>query len=210
LAGISNKIIIKSPCSYKRLEDEVSSFFSLTSSYLTTNPSLNSKSIQSIELPRDNIDIYEKEEFTKKHVFENNIEKQKESSTNNLINKNVLIVDDDIKNIFVLSAALQEKGMNTLHAKNGKEAIKILKDNNTIDIVLMDVMMPIMDGYEAMHIIRNDKSLKHLPIIAVTAKAMPQDKIDAINSGADDYLVKPIDINSLYSMTSMWLNKKIC
>ena len=163
-----------------------------------------------MEFPINKIEINEKEELINIHILENKIGKPKESSTNNLINKNVLIVDDDIKNIFVLSAALQERGMNTLHAKNGAEAIDILKKNNTIDIVLMDIMMPIMNGYEAMEIIRKDKSIKHLPIIAVTAKAMPQDKIDAITSGADDYLVKPIDINNLYSMTSMWLNKKIC
>ncbi|MCJ8326548.1 MAG: response regulator [Campylobacterales bacterium] len=210
LSGISNKIIVKSPSSYKRLEDEVNSFFSLTSSFLSLNPNSNIESIKTLEFPINKIEINEKEELINIHILENKIGKPKESSTNNLINKNVLIVDDDIKNIFVLSAALQEKGMNTLHAKNGAEAIDILKKNNTIDIVLMDIMMPIMNGYEAMEIIRKDKSIKHLPIIAVTAKAMPQDKIDAITSGADDYLVKPIDINNLYSMTSMWLNKKIC
>lgn len=129
------------------------------------------------------------------------------SSYSNLRNKKVLIVDDDIKNIFVLSAALQEVEMQTVHAKNGKDALEILNSSNDIDIVLMDIMMPIMNGYEAIEQIRKNKKLEKLPVIAVTAKAMQEDKQKAINCGADDYLTKPIDLDKLISMVSMWLNK---
>jgi len=125
----------------------------------------------------------------------------------NLLGKKVLIVDDDIKNIFVLSSALQEYGMDTEHAKNGKEAIDFLKGNHDIDIVLMDIMMPVMDGYECIKLIRLDNTLKHLPIIAVTAKAMDKDKEKALESGADDYLTKPIDLDKLRDIILMWLNK---
>jgi len=126
---------------------------------------------------------------------------------NNLKDKKVLIVDDDIKNIFVLSSALQEHDMYISHAKNGQEALDFLKENNDINIVLMDIMMPVMDGYEAMKRIRKDETLKHIPIIAVTAKAMQKDIQDAFDSGANDYLTKPIDLEKLGSMMAMWINK---
>ncbi len=143
-----------------------------------------------------------------KNDYIENIEKtQPLTSHSNMINKKVLIVDDDIKNIFVLSAALQEVEMQTVHAKNGKDALEILNNSNDIDIVLMDIMMPIMNGYEAIEQIRKNKKLEKLPVIAVTAKAMQEDKQKAINCGADDYLTKPIDLDKLISMVSMWLNK---
>lgn len=130
-----------------------------------------------------------------------------EFSSQNLKNKKVLIVDDDIKNIFVLSTTLQEQGMQSIHAKNGKEALNVLDKTDDIDIVLMDIMMPIMNGYEAIKEIRKSPINSKLPIIAVTAKAMQEDKDKAIASGADDYLTKPIDLDRLISMVSMWLNK---
>ncbi|MDC0932455.1 response regulator [Arcobacteraceae bacterium] len=125
----------------------------------------------------------------------------------NLKNKRVLIVDDDMKNIFVLSSALQEYDMEISHAKNGKDALTFLSNNKNIDIILMDIMMPIMDGYECMKEIRLDTTIKHLPIIAVTAKAMPKDKQKALECGADDYLTKPIDLEKLQAMMLMWINK---
>ena len=126
----------------------------------------------------------------------------------NLEGKNILIVDDDIKNIFVLDSALKEFNANTLTAFNGQEAIDILKTTNThIDLILMDIMMPIMNGYEAMEIIRSDYKLKSIPIIAVTAKAMKEDREKCIKLGADDYLSKPININILANLIKLWSNK---
>jgi len=107
----------------------------------------------------------------------------------------------------VLSSALQEHDMRISHAKNGKEALEYLRENPDIDIILMDIMMPVMNGYEAMKAIRADEKLKHLPIIAVTAKAMKKDKQEALKSGADDYLTKPINLENLSSMMAMWINK---
>ncbi len=121
---------------------------------------------------------------------------------------NILIVDDDIKNIFVLDAALKEFNANTFTAFNGQEALNFLEDNSDIDLVLMDIMMPIMNGYEAIEKIRENEKLKHIPVITVTAKAMKEDREKCIRIGADDYLSKPIDINILGNLIKQWSGKK--
>lgn len=121
---------------------------------------------------------------------------------------NILIVDDDIKNIFVLDAALKEFNANTHTAFNGKEALEFLEKNPNVDLVLMDIMMPIMNGYEAIEKIREDERIKHIPIITVTAKAMKEDREKCISIGADDYLSKPIDINILANLIKLWSRKK--
>jgi Signal transduction histidine kinase len=119
--------------------------------------------------------------------------------------KKVLVVDDEIRNIFALGKILEEKEMDVLEAENGKIAVDVLKENNNIDLVLMDIMMPEMDGYEAMNIIRKTPEIKDIPIICLTAKAMKEDYQKAISSGANDYLSKPIDENKLFSMLKIWL-----
>ncbi|PXX99145.1 histidine kinase [Marinifilum breve] len=119
--------------------------------------------------------------------------------------KKVLVVDDEIRNIFALGKILEEKEMDVLEAENGKIAIDVLKENNNIDLVLMDIMMPEMDGYEAMSVIRKTPEIKDIPIICLTAKAMKDDYQKAITSGANDYLSKPIDENKLFSMLKIWL-----
>ncbi|WP_171594676.1 GAF domain-containing hybrid sensor histidine kinase/response regulator [Marinifilum caeruleilacunae] len=119
--------------------------------------------------------------------------------------KKVLVVDDEIRNIFALGKILEEKEMEVLEAENGKIAIDVLKENNNIDLVLMDIMMPEMDGYEAMNIIRKTPEIQDVPIICLTAKAMKDDYQKAITSGANDYLSKPIDENKLFSMLKIWL-----
>lgn len=124
---------------------------------------------------------------------------------NPLNSKTVLIVDDDMRNIFALTTALEIQGMNVLFAENGQEATDLLKDENEIDVVLMDIMMPVMDGYEAIKQIRQNKKLKDLPIIALTAKAMKQDKDKCIQAGASDYLSKPVDIKRLISVLKVWV-----
>ena len=143
------------------------------------------------------------------HREEENEEKKEIFKDVDLSKKNILIVDDDIKNIFVLDAALKEFNANTFTAFNGQEALDFLKDEkNKIDLILMDIMMPIMNGYEAMEKIRKDEKIKHIPIIAVTAKAMKDDREKCISLGADDYLSKPIEINVLASLIEIWSNKK--
>ncbi|MCW3115291.1 MAG: sensor histidine kinase [Segetibacter sp.] len=122
-----------------------------------------------------------------------------------LQNKKVLLVDDDMRNIFALSAALENQQMQVVTAHDGKEAIDVLKRNKAIDIVLMDVMMPEMDGYEAIHIIRNDLNLTRLPVIALTAKAMAGDREKCLAAGASDYISKPVDVHKLASLMRVWL-----
>ncbi|PHO13115.1 diguanylate cyclase [Malaciobacter marinus] len=143
------------------------------------------------------------------HREEEKEEKKEIFKDVDLSQKNILIVDDDIKNIFVLDAALKEFNANTFTAFNGQEALDFLKDEkNKIDLILMDIMMPVMNGYEAMEKIREDKKIKHIPIIAVTAKAMKDDREKCISLGADDYLSKPIEINVLASLIESWSTKK--
>ncbi|HWZ21065.1 MAG TPA: response regulator, partial [Cytophagaceae bacterium] len=122
-----------------------------------------------------------------------------------LRNKKVLIVDDDIRNIYSLTNVLEEEGMNCLTAENGVVAIKILKENPSIEIVLMDIMMPVMDGYEATKEIRNINNFKKLPIIALTAKAMKGDREKCLDVGMSDYVSKPINIEQLLSLMRVWL-----
>lgn len=120
--------------------------------------------------------------------------------------KKILLVDDDMRNVFALSAVLEANQMQVAIASDGKESLEQLKMHNDIDLVLMDIMMPEMDGYEAMKRIRNDMKLS-LPIIAVTAKAMVGDREKCIAAGASDYITKPLDMNKLLSLMRVWLTK---
>ena len=122
-----------------------------------------------------------------------------------LQNKKVLVVDDDIRNVYSLTNALEEEGMKSIIAENGKAAIKALKENPSIDIVLMDIMMPEMDGYDATKEIRSIKKFEKLPIIALTAKAMKGDREKCLNVGMSDYVSKPVNIEQLVSLMRVWL-----
>lgn len=122
-----------------------------------------------------------------------------------LKNKTVLIADDDMRNIFSLTKALENYKMNVVTAVDGKDALKQLRENSAVDIVLMDMMMPEMDGYESTREIRKDKKLRNIPVIAVTAKAMMGDRAKCINAGASDYITKPVDIDQLLSLLRVWL-----
>ncbi|TDQ09624.1 response regulator [Pedobacter metabolipauper] len=123
--------------------------------------------------------------------------------------KTVLIADDDVRNIFSLTKALEQHKMKVLAATDGKEALQILKENPLIDIVLMDMMMPEMDGYESTKEIRKMPAYKHLPVLAVTAKAMMGDREKCIAAGASDYISKPVDIDQLISLLRVWLYDKV-
>jgi len=119
--------------------------------------------------------------------------------------KHVLIVDDDVRNIFSLTSVLEDHGMRVSFAENGRQAIDLLKGTPDVDLVLMDVMMPEMDGYETTRAIRQISELRNLPIIALTAKAMKGDREKCIAAGASDYITKPVDTEQLLSLMRVWL-----
>jgi CheY-like chemotaxis protein len=123
--------------------------------------------------------------------------------------KNVLIVDDDMRSAFALAKMLSERGMNVVKAEDGKRALEILSESAKIDLVLMDIMMPVMDGYEAMSKVRQLEHYADIPIIALTAKAMPEDRAKCIAAGASEYLTKPVDLDKLLSMLRVWLYRHV-
>ncbi|MDQ3771887.1 MAG: HAMP domain-containing protein [Actinomycetota bacterium] len=119
--------------------------------------------------------------------------------------KKVLVVDDDVRNVFALTSALESRGMSVVFAENGKEGLATLKKNADVDLILMDIMMPEMDGYEAMRAVRVMPQHATLPIIALTAKAMKGDREKSIAAGASDYIKKPVDMDQLFSLMRVWL-----
>jgi hypothetical protein len=122
-----------------------------------------------------------------------------------LAGKKVLIVDDDMRNIFALTSLLERHKMEVVYAENGRQGIAELQNTPGINIVLMDVMMPEMDGYETMQAIRNMPQFASLPMIALTAKAMKGDREKCIEAGASDYITKPVDTEQLLSLLRVWL-----
>ena len=127
------------------------------------------------------------------------------SLTEVLSGKKILITDDDVRNIFSLSKALEKYKVDVVLAMDGKQALEQIKQNPDIDVVLMDMMMPEMDGYETIQEIRKMPSYKKLPIIAVTAKSMIGDREKCLQAGASDYITKPVDIDQLLSLLRVWL-----
>jgi CheY-like chemotaxis protein len=124
-----------------------------------------------------------------------------------LIGKTVLVVDDDVRNIFALSSVLERRGMQVVTAATGRDAITTLESTPGLAIALMDIMMPEMDGYEMIREIRQNPSLRRLPIIALTAKAMKGDREKCLEAGASDYLAKPVDTEQLLSALRLWLHR---
>ncbi|WP_123039307.1 response regulator [Cohnella candidum] len=120
-------------------------------------------------------------------------------------NKKVLLVDDDVRNVFALSSVLEHRKMEVVYAENGKDALEKLEEHPDVDIILMDIMMPEMDGYEAMTRIRENAAWKSIPIIALTAKAMRDDRSKCIEAGASDYITKPVHTEQLLSLMRVWL-----
>ncbi len=116
-------------------------------------------------------------------------------------------MDDDVRNLFALTTAFERYSIQTITAESGQEAMDILVDNKDIDMVLMDIMMPEMDGYETTQKIRREHKNTSLPIIAVTAKAMKGDREKCIEAGASDYITKPVKIDQLLSLMRVWLYK---
>jgi hypothetical protein len=128
-------------------------------------------------------------------------------SDEDLMGRQVLVVDDDVRNIFALSSVLERRGMKVLTASTGHEAIALLESTSDIAIVLMDIMMPEMDGYQTMKRIRQNPAYRRLPIVALTAKAMKGDREKCLEAGASDYLAKPVNTEQLLSALRMWLHR---
>jgi hypothetical protein len=129
------------------------------------------------------------------------------SSDENLVGQKLLLVDDDARNIFALSSVLERRGMEVLTATTGREAINLLASGPEVAIVLMDIMMPEMDGYQTMEVIRANPAFRRLPIIALTAKAMKGDREKCLEAGASDYLAKPVNTEQLLSALRIWLHR---
>ena len=119
--------------------------------------------------------------------------------------KTILIVDDDSRNIFALSLVLKSRGYPCISASQANEGIAIMKENAAIGIVLLDMMMPGMDGYQALQVVKNDDDIKHIPVIAVTAQAMAGDKEKCLEAGADGYISKPVNVDELSEILQKFL-----
>ena len=114
-------------------------------------------------------------------------------------------MDDDARNIFALATVLENQNMEVLTATNGRQAIELIQSTPDLDVVLMDIMMPEMDGYETMREIRKEQRFRSLPILALTAKAMKGDREKCLEAGASDYIAKPVNIEQLLSLLRVWL-----
>jgi CheY-like chemotaxis protein len=150
--------------------------------------------------------------FLHRVITELPVEKQRmleklNSSDEDLIGQTALLVDDDARNIFALSSVLERRGMKVLTATTGSEAITLVEKHPEIAVVLMDIMMPQMDGYQTIGVIRENPAFRRLPIIALTAKAMKGDREKCLEAGASDYLAKPVNTEQLLLAIRMWLHR---
>ncbi len=166
--------------------------------------------VKGVELPERLLD--ETALFLHRVITDLPADKQKllqrlHSSDEDLVGKTVLLVDDDARNIFALSSVLERRGMNVLTATTGNEAVALVESTADLAIVLMDIMMPEMDGYQTMQVIRGNPAFRRLPIIALTAKAMKGDREKCLDAGASDYLAKPVNTEQLLSALRMWLHR---
>ena len=130
-----------------------------------------------------------------------------EAPDTDLVGAKVLIVDDDIRNIYSLTSVLETYGIDVLHAERGREGIALLEQDPGIDVALVDIMMPEMDGYETMREIRRRPRFADLPLISVTAKAMKGDRQKCIEAGASDYIAKPVDLDLLMALLRVWIGR---
>ena len=166
--------------------------------------------VKGVESPERLLD--ETSLFLHRVITELPVEKQRmleklNSSDEDLVGRTALLVDDDARNIFALSSVLERRGMHVLTATTGNEAITLVESTPELAIVLMDIMMPEMDGYQTMEVIRKKAEFRRLPIIALTAKAMKGDREKCLEAGASDYLAKPVNTEQLLSALRMWLHR---
>ena len=129
------------------------------------------------------------------------------SDDESLAGRKILVVDDDVRNIFAMTSLLEQHDVTVLRAENGRDALRVLEEDATVDAVLMDIMMPGMDGYETTRAIRAMTAYKRLPIIALTAKAMRGDREKTIAAGCSDYLAKPVSESQLLALLRVWLQR---
>jgi HAMP domain-containing protein/CheY-like chemotaxis protein/GAF domain-containing protein len=165
------------------------------------------KGVESPERLLDETALFLHRVFSEMPVEKQRMLERLHSSDENLVGQKVLLVDDDARNIFALSSVLERRGMEVLTATTGREAISILDATQRVAIVLMDIMMPEMDGYETMRVIRTKPEFRRLPIIALTAKAMKGDREKCLEAGASDYLAKPVNTEQLLSALRNWLHR---
>src|SRR4030095_16418216 len=133
--------------------------------------------------------------------------KAKREAIPEIAGSRILIIDDDIRNIYSLTSVLEVHGVEVLHAERGAEGISILLSEGDIDVALVDIMMPDMDGYETMQRIRSTPSIADVPLVAVTAKAMKGDRQKCLDAGASDYIAKPVDIDLLLALMRVWIGR---
>jgi CheY-like chemotaxis protein len=177
-----------------------------------SNVNLNSSSL--VLKGVNSIEHLLEETISHLHINHKNLAPEKRRIIENIRNKediltgkNILVVDDDVRNLFALTTVFERFNINVVTAESGKEAINILNENPKIEMVLMDIMMPEMDGYETTQKIRREHKNSTLPIIAVTAKAMKGDRLKCIEAGASDYITKPVKIDQLLSLMRLWFCK---
>jgi signal transduction histidine kinase/DNA-binding response OmpR family regulator/CHASE3 domain sensor protein len=164
------------------------------------------KSVQATSRLMDEVELFlHKIRNTKKPEIPEGFEPKEFDQS--LTGKKVLLADDDMRNVFALTALLEEQGMEVTAAENGKEALELLAKHPDVNIILMDIMMPEMDGYETMQLIRAKERYKKMPIIALTAKAMAGDREKCLEAGASDYITKPIDSAKLFSLMRVWMSR---
>ena len=165
------------------------------------------KGVESPERLLDETSLFLHRVFSDLPVEKQRMLERLHRSDEDLVGKAVLVVDDDVRNIFALSSVLERRGMRVLTANTGNEAIEMLEATPALSIVLMDIMMPEMDGYQTMQRIRGNPSFRRLPIVALTAKAMKGDREKCFEAGASDYLAKPVNTEQLLSALRLWLHR---
>jgi CheY-like chemotaxis protein/signal transduction histidine kinase/HAMP domain-containing protein len=165
------------------------------------------KGVESPERLLDETSLFLHRVFSDLPAEQQRMLEQLHRSDEHLVGKSVLVVDDDVRNIFALSSVLERRGMKVLTASTGNEAIAVLNSTPDAAIVLMDIMMPGMDGYQTIQAIRQDAAFRRLPIVALTAKAMKGDREKCFEAGASDYLAKPVNTEQLLSALRMWLHR---
>ncbi len=163
------------------------------------------KGVQSPERLLDETALFLHRDVSKLSESKQRMIEKLHDSDEPLHERKVLVVDDDVRNIFALNSLLERHGMNVITATNGQDAIKLLDSNPDLSLILMDVMMPEMDGYETMRRIREIPAFRLLPIISLTAKAMKGDREKCLQAGASDYVAKPVNTDQLLSLVRMWL-----
>lgn len=196
--GIDSKIVIYSTKSFSNQAENKFRKKSNLKSVIIDSP-------MAFERLLSELNIISKEE-PKESLSSENIDLREQKGSLNLDRKTILVVDDDVTNIYVLSSVFEERGAKVIQAFDGEKAIEKL-DEYKVDLILMDIMMPVMDGFEAIEKIRAKEEFKKLPIIAVTAKALKEDRDRCIEVGANDYISKPIDFNILVSLVEAWISK---